>query len=178
VKVRHDEGIANRIGPEPCAGAREGASEASVGNRGRATASGDSVGGAQSSSLPRSRFPRWREGLSRTAFDPNVWTGGALQEGSVRLESSGRRRLLPPRPQDAEASARRGCQGRSASGPLEGLGLESIEHDGTLAQLGSLRGLGGWFRHFLDLEVATVMQHAPGDARELVCERDRQHVVV
>jgi len=31
VKVRCDEGIANRIGPEPCAGAREGAGEASVG---------------------------------------------------------------------------------------------------------------------------------------------------
>jgi hypothetical protein len=25
VKVRHDEGVANRIGPEPCAGTREGA---------------------------------------------------------------------------------------------------------------------------------------------------------
>jgi RNA-directed DNA polymerase len=31
VKVRHDEGVANRIGPEPCAGAREGTGEASVG---------------------------------------------------------------------------------------------------------------------------------------------------
>jgi hypothetical protein len=31
VKVRHDEGVANRIGPEPCAGSREGAGEASVG---------------------------------------------------------------------------------------------------------------------------------------------------
>ena len=31
MKVRHDEGIANRIGPEPCAGAREGVGEASVG---------------------------------------------------------------------------------------------------------------------------------------------------
>jgi hypothetical protein len=31
VKVRHDEGIANRIGPEPCAGAREGTGEASAG---------------------------------------------------------------------------------------------------------------------------------------------------
>ena len=31
MKVRRDEGIANRIGPEPCAGAREGAGEASVG---------------------------------------------------------------------------------------------------------------------------------------------------
>jgi hypothetical protein len=31
VKVRHDEGVANRIGPEPCAGACEGTGEASVG---------------------------------------------------------------------------------------------------------------------------------------------------
>src|SRR5215469_1163292 len=31
VKVRHDEGVANRIDPEPCAGAREGTGEASVG---------------------------------------------------------------------------------------------------------------------------------------------------
>ena len=33
VKVRHDEGVANRIGPEPCAGVREDAGEASVGER-------------------------------------------------------------------------------------------------------------------------------------------------
>jgi len=31
VRVPYDEGIANRIGPEPCAGAREGTGEASVG---------------------------------------------------------------------------------------------------------------------------------------------------
>jgi len=31
VKVRHDEGVANRIGPEPCAGACEGTGEASAG---------------------------------------------------------------------------------------------------------------------------------------------------
>jgi len=31
VKVRHDEGVANRIGPEPCAGSCEGTGEASVG---------------------------------------------------------------------------------------------------------------------------------------------------
>jgi len=31
VKVPYDEGLANRIGPEPCAGAREGTGEASVG---------------------------------------------------------------------------------------------------------------------------------------------------
>ena len=31
MRVRYDEGIANHIGPEPCAGAREGTGEASVG---------------------------------------------------------------------------------------------------------------------------------------------------
>jgi len=31
VKVHYDEGVANHIGPEPCADTREGAGEASVG---------------------------------------------------------------------------------------------------------------------------------------------------
>src|SRR6266850_6120363 len=33
VPVHHDEGIANRIGPEPCAGIREDVGEASAGER-------------------------------------------------------------------------------------------------------------------------------------------------
>ena len=33
MKVRHDEGVANHIGPEPCVGTREGVGEASVGER-------------------------------------------------------------------------------------------------------------------------------------------------
>jgi hypothetical protein len=33
VQVHRDEGLANRIGPEPCAGSREGVGEASVGER-------------------------------------------------------------------------------------------------------------------------------------------------
>jgi hypothetical protein len=31
VEVRHDEGVANRIGPEPCIAGREASGEASVG---------------------------------------------------------------------------------------------------------------------------------------------------
>ena len=31
MRVPYDEGVANRIGPEPCAGAREGTGEASAG---------------------------------------------------------------------------------------------------------------------------------------------------
>jgi hypothetical protein len=33
VQVHRDEGVANRIGPEPCAGIREGVGEASAGER-------------------------------------------------------------------------------------------------------------------------------------------------
>jgi hypothetical protein len=33
VQVHHDEGIANHVGPEPCAGIREDAGEASAGER-------------------------------------------------------------------------------------------------------------------------------------------------
>jgi hypothetical protein len=33
VQVRHDEGVANHVGPEPCATAREGRGEASAGER-------------------------------------------------------------------------------------------------------------------------------------------------
>ena len=158
----------------------------------------------------------------------HVWTGGALQEGSVLLNRQASRAMwvtssrsrredrcsiasflsrrpwrgmgsqpcmitplirpfllfdraagfLPPRPQDARPARAEAVKADPVQGHPKGLGLESIEHDGTLAQLGSLRGLGGWFRHFPDLEVVTVMQHTPGDARELVGERDRQHVVV
>lgn len=33
VEPRHDEGVTNRIGPEPCVGVREGIGEASVEER-------------------------------------------------------------------------------------------------------------------------------------------------
>jgi len=33
VQVHYDEGVANRIGPEPCAGIREDVGEASAGER-------------------------------------------------------------------------------------------------------------------------------------------------
>jgi hypothetical protein len=33
VQVHYDEGVAARIGPEPCAGLREGVGEASAGER-------------------------------------------------------------------------------------------------------------------------------------------------
>ncbi len=43
MKVRCDEGIANHIGPEPCAGIREGVGEASVRERAGQTLSHDKI---------------------------------------------------------------------------------------------------------------------------------------
>ena len=43
MKVHYDDGVANHIGPEPCAGIREGAGEASVGERAGQPLSRDSI---------------------------------------------------------------------------------------------------------------------------------------
>ena len=43
MQVHRDEGIANHIGPEPCAGIREGVGEASVGERTGQPLSRDSI---------------------------------------------------------------------------------------------------------------------------------------
>src|SRR5262245_41115985 len=50
--------------------------------------------------------------------------------------------FLPPRPQKTRAGARRCCQGWPGSGPPAGLGLDSIEHDGTLVMSGLLTRAG------------------------------------
>src|SRR6185436_2980893 len=52
------------------------------------------------------------------------------------------------------------------------LGLDSIEHDGTLAASGPR------LAELAHLEVPAVVQHAPGDTRELVGKRDRKLVVM
>jgi len=43
VKVHHDEGLATRIGPKPCAGIREGVGEASAGEHAGQPLSRDSL---------------------------------------------------------------------------------------------------------------------------------------
>src|SRR5215469_18330486 len=75
--------------------------------------------------------------------------------------------FLPPRPREGEAVARRCCQGWPLLlAATVRLGLDGIEHDGTLARSGpSSGGLGGCFCHLPYFEVAPVMEHAPGDAR-------------
>ena len=61
MQVRHDEGLANHIDPEPCVGAREGADEASAGDdagqplsRERFSVPGaDAVGSAEGNTVER-----------------------------------------------------------------------------------------------------------------------------
>src|SRR5262245_41116870 len=78
-----------------------------------------------------------------------------------------------PRPARAEAVKAGPLQGHPKGSALRASSTMARSHS-----LGSLRGLERWLTHFPDLEVAAMMQHAPGDARELVGERDCQHVVV
>src|SRR5262249_50751908 len=80
----------------------------------------------------------------------------------------------PPRPREGKAGARRCGSRLAALAATVRLGLDGIEHDGTLARSGPFScGLGGCFCHLPYFEVAPVMEHAPGDARELVSKRDR-----
>jgi hypothetical protein len=46
--------------------------------------------------------------------------------------------FLPPRPREGEAGARRSCQGWPALAAAVRLGLDGIEHDGTLLKVGAV----------------------------------------
>ena len=53
----------------------------------------------------------WQQTLGvRTPVDPDVWTGGALQEGSVRLESSGLAPMYPAFGRSRSAPGHHGCK--------------------------------------------------------------------
>jgi hypothetical protein len=54
VKVRYDEGVANRIGPEPCAGVHEGIREGVPGGVGEASV-GECIGQPLSRGAPGDR---------------------------------------------------------------------------------------------------------------------------
>jgi hypothetical protein len=74
VEVRHDEGIAIRIDPEPCADARKGGSEASVGER---------IG--QQLSLAKIRIlgaDAWTDASARASGQPGVVEEPACAEAS------------------------------------------------------------------------------------------------
>ena len=58
MKVRHDEGVANHIGPEPCVGVSDGVGEASVGERTGQPLSRDSYSSRAPTPLGRRKATR------------------------------------------------------------------------------------------------------------------------
>jgi hypothetical protein len=91
VQVHYDEGVANRIGPKPCAGAREGIGEASAGVR---------IGQPSSLENPISRAPTlfdWRKAtrmgaLARAPARP----GGVEEPGMCGRSLRGNREISCP----------------------------------------------------------------------------------
>ena len=106
MQVRHDEGVAIHIGPKPCAGAREGAGEASVGesigqplsreirvNPGADTVAlveGNTDGRALASARPTRRGRRPWHAQTLLAREPGDLASG--QDGSPSLVRTGKAR--------------------------------------------------------------------------------------
>lgn len=71
VKVHCDEGVANYIGPEPCAGLREGVGEASVGEHAGQPLSRETVL-SRASTLSKERKATWASAQARAPVQPGV----------------------------------------------------------------------------------------------------------
>ena len=103
MQVHHDEGVAIRIGPEPCAGTREGVGEASAGER---------VGQPWSRERVLSQAPTMYSDrkaiLTGTSAQVPVRPGVVEDPGMCARSLRGNREI--PRPTDGE------CPPRSASG--------------------------------------------------------------
>ena len=106
MKVRHDEGVAIRIGPKPCVCVREDASEASVGDRAGQPLSreirinpgadtvplveGNTDGRAMASTRPTRRGLRPWHAQTLLAREPGDLASG--QDGSPSLVRTGKAR--------------------------------------------------------------------------------------
>ena len=93
VKVHYDEGVAIRIGPEPCASTREGTGEASA---------GVCAGQPLSRESPTSRAPTpfsWRKATRMgTTARVSIWPSVVVEPGMCRRSLSlgtGRARVRP-----------------------------------------------------------------------------------
>lgn len=88
MRVRYDEGVANRIDPEPCAGIREGAGEASA---------GEYIGQPLSRVRIRFRAPTPLRRRKATCLDakPRVseWPGVVVEPGMWRSSLRGNREI-------------------------------------------------------------------------------------
>jgi hypothetical protein len=110
VQVRHDEGVATHIGPEPCADAREGVGEASV---------GEHAGQPLSREIASSRMPTpfsWRkatwEGALLRAPDQS---GAVVDPGMHGSSLRGNREISGSAPTSSMEGVVRGGKARSRS---------------------------------------------------------------
>ena len=71
MKVHCDEGVANHIGPEPCAGLREGVGEASVGEHASQPLSRERVL-SRAPTLSKERKAIWASAQTRAPVQPGV----------------------------------------------------------------------------------------------------------
>ena len=70
MQVHYDEGVANHIGPEPCAGAREGTGEASAGVRIGQPLSRETFGSRVPTQLSMRKATRAGGVIASTRLDP------------------------------------------------------------------------------------------------------------
>ena len=107
MKVRHDEGVANHIGPEPCVGVSDGVGEASVGERTGQPLSRDSYSSRAPTPLGRrkairSSAPSQASGRLGVVADPGM-CGSSLRGNR---EVSGLARGWTPRVRIGKARSR------------------------------------------------------------------------
>jgi len=82
VEVHHDEGVANHIGPEPCAGIREDVGEASVGEYAGQPLSRDRTLSRMPTPLV-ARKATWTDALSRASAQSGVVVDPGMHGSSL-----------------------------------------------------------------------------------------------
>jgi hypothetical protein len=94
VQVHYDEGIANHIGPEPCAGIREAVGEASVGERAGQPLSRDRklIPGADAVCVAEdnmSKAPTQALGQPGVAEEPGMHASSLYGNGEISVSATG-----------------------------------------------------------------------------------------
>ncbi len=82
MKVHCDEGVANHIGPEPCAGLREGVGEASVGEHAGQPLSRETVL-SRELTLSKERKVTWASAQTRAPVQPGVVVDPGMHGSSL-----------------------------------------------------------------------------------------------
>ncbi len=163
VKVRHDEGVANRIGPEPCVGVREGVGEASAGERTGQPSSRESyIPDSREIRKSRTPTPLIRRKATRREAPARAPGGPARSETLACVDApcagTGRSPAWPAASAVRSASGRRGAEADDARAgevrPLHSSCEADEQSRVTGGGAGGAKG-GGQGKH-------TSAAHAPG----------------